>query len=487
VLERASSLRSPSTRPPASTSRPLTGLDAGPDTRYLNYYGPPGTIRTISYHTLIGDYPGTDPEGPADLSGAYVFVGYAELQGPSKTDTFVSVFPGRDGVEMSGVEIAATAFANLISDRTLKRSGPVITVAILLGIGMLAAVVTCSMPATVGTATAFGLALAYAGAAYLAFARYDLWLPLAIPIVVELPLTVVLGLFTQYLRARTQRQAMQDVVSYYVPERVAHEMADHAIHPLSVHETTFATCLAMDAENFTALSETLPPDSMAAFLNEYFAAVAEPLTRYGVDFKEFHADSVMCAWMANGSDVLVRTRACRAALETLKAVNDFNVQRAPLHLGVRLGLHAGPVFVGNVGAGGQFSFRILGNIVNTACRVEGLNKFVATRLLATRDVIADVEGLLLRPLGDFQLKGKQTAVSIFEIVAGVEQASDEQRALCERFVAALDAFQTRHREDAAALFAAILCDYPGDGPTRFYVKQCQSSQDADMTGGTAQA
>ena len=278
---------------------------------------------------------------------------------------------------------------------------------------------------------------------------------------------------------------MQNVVSYYVPERVANEMADHAIHPLSVHETTFATCLAMDAENFTALSETLSPDSMAAFLNEYFAALAEPLTRHGVDFKEFHADSVMCAWMSSGADVLVRTRACRAALETLNAINDFNARRAPLRLGVRLGLHAGPVFLGNVGAEGHFSFRILGDIVNTACRVEGLNKFVATRLLATRDVIADVEGLLLRPLGEFQLKGKRTAVSIFEIVAGVERARDDQCALCEQFAVALDAFQTQHLEDAAALFSAILQNYPGDGPTRFYVQQCRSSQNADTSEGNA--
>ena len=100
---------------------------------------------------------------------------------------------------------------------------------------------------------------------------------------------------------------------------------------------------------------------------------------------------------------------------------------APLHLGVRIGLHAGLVFLGNMGAGGRFAFRVMGDIVNTASRIEGLNKYLGTRLLATEEVVAGVDGLLLRPLGDFRLKGKQGVASVFEIMALRDGASRERR------------------------------------------------------------
>lgn len=455
----------------------LLHLFAGPDARYLNFYGPAGTIRTISYHRLITE----DRETLISLAGKYVFVGYDELQGPSKLDTFDTVFAGGNGVEMSGVEIAATAFANLRADRTLKRPDLIVAVAVMLGLGIIGAVLICCLPIAVGVPATVAFGLSYLALACLIFAHHDLWLPLAVPLVIELPLVVVFGVLAQYLRARRRREAMQHVVGYYVPEEVAHEMADHAVNPLAVRETTYAVCLALDAENFTSLSEALPPEEMATFLNDYLAAIVEPLARHDVDFKEFHADSVMCAWMSSDIDVVVRARACQAALDVNDAVAAFNTKRS-VRLGVRLGLHAGLVFLGNVGAGGQFSFRILGDIVNTASRVEGLNKYVGTRLLASEEVVADVEGLLTRPLGQFRLKGKKAALGIVEIIADARHAGDEQLLLCQRFAAALDAFRAGHRLQAAALFTDVLQGFPDDGPARFYLDQCRGEWGVDIAG-----
>jgi adenylate cyclase len=467
--------------PGQAALQPLVHLFAGPDTRYLNFYGPAGTIRTISYHRVIAE----DQFALNGLSGACVFVGYSELQGPSKLDAFDTVFPGRNGVEISGVEIAATAFANLRADRTLKRPSPAMTVAVVLGIAVAGAMLLCSFPVAVGFPASLILGLAYLAVACYTFARDDLWLPLAVPLVIDLPLAIMLGTLAQYLRARSQREAMQHVVGYYVPEKVAHEMADHAVHPLAFRETTYAVCLALDAENFTSLSETLLPEEMATFLNDYFAAIAEPITRHKADFKEFHADSVMCAWMSDGGeDVAIRARACQAALDVLDAVSAFNASRT-VRLGVRVGLHAGRVFLGNVGAGGQFSFRILGDIVNTASRVEGLNKFVGTRLLASEDVVTDVESLLTRPLGQFRLKGKKTALGIVQIVADAKHADDEQLLLCQRFADALGAFRIGDWPQAERLFSEVLRGFPSDGPALFYLERCQAQRSGGAAGWDA--
>ena len=102
--------------------RLLHALDqayGGPDGYYLNFYGPPGTFPTISAADLLApDDPGPKGLAPPDLRGRVVFVGYQELDIPQASDSFPTAFQSRHGVDLSGVEIAATAFANLLHGET---------------------------------------------------------------------------------------------------------------------------------------------------------------------------------------------------------------------------------------------------------------------------------------------------------------------------------------------------------------------------------
>ena len=145
---------------------------------------------------------------------------------------------------------------------------------------------------------------------------------------------------------------------------------------------------------------------------------------------------------------------------------------APLRLGVRLGLHAGRVFVGPAGGGGRFAFAIIGDIANTASRIEALNKQLGTRLLASAEVVAGLDDLLVRPLGEFRLTGRQGVVSVVEIMGLTDGASMAQLSLCGRFPAAVQAVRKHRWAEAAACFEAILRDHPRDGPSRFYLDRC---------------
>lgn len=195
--------------------------------------------------------------------------------------------------------------------------------------------------------------------------------------------------------------------------------------------------------------------------------LAAPMERYGAEFKEFHADSALFAWISTPSNA-VRTAACRAALEAIAALESLDSENT---LRVRVGLNAGDVFIGSIGASGRFAFRIVGDIVNTASRVEALNKQLGTRILATETVFASADGLLIRPLGTFRLKGRQNVTSIAEILCTQERACHSQIDLCRRFTRALDAYQAQRRE-AADLFQEILERYPEDGPSRYYLHHC---------------
>ena len=111
-------------RPKRQLLAALAALYAGPDHYYINFYGPPGTVRTIPYESLLQGGGGKAPAPTGDLTNHMVFVGYSDLYDPDQPDRFYTSFTGKDGVDLSGVEIMATAYANLLSRRTLEPSEP---------------------------------------------------------------------------------------------------------------------------------------------------------------------------------------------------------------------------------------------------------------------------------------------------------------------------------------------------------------------------
>lgn len=445
----------------------LVRLYGGTDSYYLNFYGPPGHIETIPYHALVAGDAGETVADRADLAGKCVFVGWSELAIAAKEDGFYTVFSRDDGIDISGVEIAATAFANMLNGNTLRPTSPSTTAAVLLVFGLAAGTAAALLLAQAAVPLTLISAILYAVTAQIAFNESHIWLPMATPLLLQVPLALFFGTLGQYLLAQRRRRQATRAIGYFLPQPEVRVLTASDVDPHSIDRITYATCLASDAQGFTALSETMGPRESAVFLNEYFDALSEPINRNNVDVREFRADGVMCAWTSEEADSAVRARACRAAVEVTEAVDRFNASRTPLRLPTRIGLHAGEVFVGHAGGGGRFVHAVVGDIANTASRVESLNRHLGTHLLATGEVVEGIDDLLVRPLGQYRLAGKRNALPIVEIVAIKDHAGDTQLRLCERFAEALDMFRSERWAKAAGLLEAILRDHPDDGPSRF--------------------
>jgi adenylate cyclase len=186
----------------------------------------------------------------------------------------------------------------------------------------------------------------------------------------------------------------------------------------------------------------------------------------------------MCAWTAPQPDAGARSRACHAALDAIQGIERFNARHAPFRLPTRIGLHAGWVYVGHAGGGGRFVFGVIGDIANTASRIEDLNKHVGTHLLASATVVDGLDDLLVRPLGDFLLAGKSEPLAVFEILARAAEATAAEADLCGKFGEALQAFRGRAWNDAAERLERLLDDFPGDGPSTFYLARCRQNLEA---------
>ncbi|MDH3476216.1 MAG: adenylate/guanylate cyclase domain-containing protein, partial [Rhodospirillales bacterium] len=453
--------------------RALASLYDGPDYRYLNLYGYPGQIPTIDYHLLLDDGENGAEGNAIDLTGKVVFIGSSDIYFAEQPDRFFTAFTNEHGVDLSGVEIMASAFANLLTERSIRPSDTASAIAILLTFGLALGTAVYLLPAFVSVPLAFVLTAAYGLLVQVAFNSADLWLPAAVPTYIQFPFALLTGLVAQYLLERRQRQQVSEAISYYLPENVVKDLTERGLDPDMLNQVVHGVCLATDMSGFTTISEKMAPKELAVFMNDYFDSLALPLKSNEVDVTEFHADSIMCAWTSMQPDAGLRRNAIFAALDVVEAIGEFAARHGQLRLNARIGLDEGRFYLGHTGGGGRLAYSILGDCANTASRMEGLNKHIGTHVLATQSVVEGLDGLLLRPLGWFRFVGKSDPSPVVEILAREADASKAQRMLCARFAEALELFRSERWGRAAVLFRALLKDFADDGPARFYLERCR--------------
>ena len=451
----------------------LVSMYSGNDKRFLNFYGPPGSIETISYHSIIQNQGSDKSEQALKLAGKVAFVGYSDFYDPNQPDRFHTVFTSQKGFDLSGVEIAATAFANLLHDQSLRLPNALTMLVILFFFGFLVSSLICFTPAILSVPASVLISAGYIFFAQVQFDDSYLWLPLATPVLVQFPLALFVGLLTQYFGQRHKVQHISEAIRIYVPEDISRALISEDLMPEDTNRVSFSTCLATDMEGFTTISEKMEPGKLAEFLNDYFDTLARPMKDNNVTVTDFRADAIMCAWTGQESDVEIRRKPILASLQAADAIEEFRARHDAFESSLRIGMETGEVYIGHAGGGGNYGYRVVGDCANTASRIEGLNKFLATKILATELLVEGFDEFLTRPMGQFVFVGKTSPLPIIEILNLSNEATEKQSELCERFAQAIDFFMLGDWEAAAGKFETILETFVSDGPSRFYLSQCQ--------------
>jgi adenylate cyclase len=459
----------------AAIHRALLETYAGPDARYLDFYGPPRSITTVPYYAVLQPGPVRDHLGAAvDLRDKMVFVGFSENLQPEQSDGFYTVFSQADGLDISGVEIAATTFANLLEGRTVTPLPWSAHLMLIAGWGLLLGVVLVSLPGMMTVPAAGALiAGAVATASYL-FNSNGIWLPIAVPVLLQAPLGLGGALLAHYLCMRRGRQRLHETLAVYLPKGAVAELAKPAANATQLGHTTFGVCLATDIARYTALSESMPPDVLRVLLNRYFELLFAPVRRHRGEVYDIKGDAMLAIW-TEGRERELRAAACHAALDIFHAVDGFGRDVAGARLPTRIGLHCGEMELGTVGSGDHFEYRPLGDIINTATRIEGLSKHLGTWALASSNVIAGLDDIATREIGCFQPVGKSKPLIIYELLP----RTDEAMAAAHNGVAfdeALREFRAGDWSAAQAAFAEYLSTHERDGPAKFYLRLCARYQ-----------
>jgi adenylate cyclase len=217
----------------------------------------------------------------------------------------------------------------------------------------------------------------------------------------------------------------------------------------------------------------MEPKALASFINKYFEAIFETVRRYGGFVSDIKGDSMLSIWATAKPDTDQSKKACLAALDIPKAVEQFRQNSDNLHLPTRIGMHSGFISLGSVGAMNRYEYRPVGDIVNTASRIENLNKYLGTQILVSQEVLQDIDGFLTRKLGEFIFVGKSNPVTVYELISQIEEAGEHHRNLCTIFTQGLDAYYKQSWEEAIKAFHASTKAYKEDGPSTFYLHLCE--------------
>jgi len=175
-----------------------------------------------------------------------------------------------------------------------------------------------------------------------------------------------------------------------------------------------------DIYDFTTLSEQRTPEEVVALLSDYFDIFNETVSAHGGEIIQFLGDSVFAMWNAPVADEHHAENACRCALAVERKLAVFNANlkaRGLPELRTRFGIHTGTAVVGSVGAKERLQYTAMGDTVNVASRLEGMNKVYGTAILASSAVVEQCgDAIAFRPLGEAQVKGRATALELYEVV-----------------------------------------------------------------------
>ncbi len=235
--------------------------------------------------------------------------------------------------------------------------------------------------------------------------------------------------FNRMTAGLRQAEFVKDTFGRYVTSQVRDEILGGKIHLGG--ERREVTVLFSDIRGFTAFSERQSPEDTVAFLNAYLERMVTIIVEEGGTVDKFIGDAILASFgvpLAREDDPL---RAVRAAQRMLAAVDDMNAHAGgtavPLQIGI--GIHSGPVVVGNIGSARKMEYTIIGDTVNTASRIEQLTKELGASLLISeetwRRVAADVQA---EPLAPVAVKGKREKLQLYA-VAGMALRPEPSRIL----------------------------------------------------------
>jgi adenylate cyclase len=403
---------------------------------------------------------------PEDFMGKYVFFGY---YAPGLFDIcntpISSVY--------AGVGVHITMLDNMLQQDFIRETPLWTKLCIILGAVILVSFLvffTGRIILTVGggvviIGTLAGIGISAYSAGY--------WVPMVAPMTGAL-LAFLAGTLYNYATEGSQRRFIKSAFSQYLSPTVIEQLLANPELLTLGGERREISIFFSDVQGFTSISEKLDPTQLTELLNDYLSFMTDTILDSGGTIDKYEGDAIIAFWNAplNHADHAARAlRASMSCQQKLAERQDSFREKFGCRLLTRIGLNTGFAVVGNMGSGKRFDYTMLGDSVNLAARLEGLNKQFGTYLMCTENTFEQAirSGTFFgRKLAQVAVVGKKEPVTVYEPMP--DAVFTEKAEILRQFDEARDFFYAGDFAGALLRFEALI---EADKPAFFYAEQCR--------------
>jgi len=238
------------------------------------------------------------------------------------------------------------------------------------------------------------------------------------------------------------------------------------------------TLFFSDIADFTSISETIEPQDLLLQLSEYFDTMTTIIEADKGTVDKFIGDAVMAFWGAPIKNVNHTYGACRSALLCQKKIEELNKKwskESKEEFHTRIGIHTAKTIVGNIGAEQRMNYTVLGDGVNLASRLEGVNKLYKTKIIISHTTYQQIKNLFhCRILDNITVKGKNETIKIYELLGEIDDKESEKNAdLASHFFNIYEKYTNREWVNALGELNKLQERHPDDYITEMYIKRCE--------------
>lgn len=405
-----------------------------------------------------------------ELEGKVVFIG-------SSSELLNDLWNTPVNTRMPGVELHALALKNIIEDTGLVRPANA-WIYEALALFLLAFTFSWLYPKLKLT---FSLVIT-AGTLFLTYyLNYNiLWiehmeyyriLPFMLLIVALMLINLMMGLIVEY----QQKQKVEGVLNQYIPPELAKEVNTSKKGFSMEGEIRQMSVLFSDVRGFTSISERLKPSELTSLMNQMLTALSRQIHVNRGTIDKYIGDAVMAFWNAPLDDPNHAANAVRGAIGMQSAMATLSkelVAKGMPELKMGVGINTGEACVGNMGSEIRLSYTVMGDTVNLASRLEGITKQYGVSIIVGDETYNQTkDDFIYRPVDSVRVKGKETAVNIYEPICAKRNATPEIYNLQDLTYQYFEYYKTRRFEEMVAIIQSLLQTYPTDGLLRLYLER----------------
>ncbi len=432
---------------------------------FVNYRGKGETFPHIPVTDILNDRVPIDLIKDKIVMVGATAVGIYDL----RVTPFSNVFPG--------LEIHANIVDNVLS-KDFLRQPDWIAIFNIMAIIIAGTILGLSLPrlgVVFGSVSAGALFLGYILLCQYFFSYKGLILNLVYPISVIVLIYVGITVH-KYIVESSQKRFIKDAFSTYLAPSVVKQIIDSPEKLVLGGEERDITAFFSDVQGFTSIAEKLTAPELVELLNEFLTEMTDIILNFEGTLDKFEGDAIIAFFGAPNYLENHADTACRACIEMQKKLVTLRAKwksEAKPELMMRIGLCSGPAVVGNMGSKNRMDYTMMGDTVNTAARLESVNKIYGIYTLIGETTYKALDsGILTREIDSINVVGKIEPVSVYQLLGHVEDFDNQMVETINLYTKGLDIYRKQDWNKAIDYFNSALKINPKDGPSQTMIARC---------------